>query len=339
MMYLVLLESLVLCVGVFLQTGVTEECNVTFRSKLKSRTECFTTYGECGFNNLQTRFPSLYNKSEWRRDPPSNIKPSSFCEPDTSGVNQSGINIQWNLPNSHSAEGIAGYELRVEGDPLNFRCLIVILEEKPTKKHINMVLNSTMFPVRRHHNYMIVLLTLPRANDSGTGFKNIMSMNCKRGFSSRNWTPSGHNYSYDWPEKRLIVWFEPPPPKYNFTKFRIYLIRRKALLSDLIINTTEVTFTDKEPGIYTLFMEPYNENPFDKDLCVCRDDEGTCKACISSKWEITAEIPKKPPVAVSKGHLHEIIAGVCVFVVIAVVMLLLYKCMYFHYQLRTSCAA
>ncbi|XP_053406515.1 uncharacterized protein LOC128559272 [Mercenaria mercenaria] len=90
-------------------------------------------------------------------------------------------------------------------------------------------------------------------------------------------------------------------------------------------------------------MEPYNENPFDKDLCACRDDEGTCKACIASKWKIeysyfvtrqwncsrrdsqAAEIPKKPPAAVSKGHLHEIIAGVCVFVVIAVVMLLLYK--------------
>ncbi|XP_060578134.1 uncharacterized protein LOC132735211 [Ruditapes philippinarum] len=293
MMIFGLLLELLLFVGVYLQKGDADDCNVIFQSKLNATMECFKTYRECFFDNLQARFPKLYNKTGWKREPPRDeaIKPSSFCEPDSKGVNQSGLHVYWKMPDSYNAGGIAGYEFHLELDPPNFRCLVVILHEKPTQFNRHFSLNITMFPVKRNQNYMIVLHSLPRANDSISSHKKVTSMNCKRGSSSADWTPAEYNDSYKWPEKILTIWFPPPPLEFNITRFQLDLLRTDILLTDskpttLTSNTTEVSFANQEPGNYTLYMRPYNEHPHDEDRCVCRDDENICKPCQLTYWEI-----------------------------------------------------
>lgn len=301
---------------IIIKTGFGNRCaDDTFHSDIATTSNC-SALEDCYFGKLQQLYPTLYNPTGWRRDPPDEPKVSTFCKNDSSGVNQAGINIQWRLPNSFSASGIEGFELRIEGELTDYRCLIIKLEEKVTQYKKNSMFNNTLYPVSRKTHFKIIIHSLPRANDSISVSKDVATLQCPRFKPSCDWSPAYHNETYNGKDMTLIVWFSAPPAEFKMVEYEIGLKptpRDVYRNQNKIVNSTEVRFTHVEPGNYTIYLQPYDPHPFDNNLCICRDDENECDRCKQTQWtiEIKPPTPKVTDVARSATTSVVAVAVVC----------------------------
>lgn len=306
--------------------GRTDKCaGDTFTSDIPATTKCLE---DCWFGNLQQHFPQLYNRTGWRRDPPRDPRASAFCAEDTSGVNQSGINVHWGLPHSYGAAGVEGYELRVEGDLKDYRCLVIDLDAKVTQHNKHSMFNATFFPLRRSSHFKVVFHSLPRANDSVVVTLGVVTDKCDRGDASSNWSPGRVNESYSAHEKILTVWFPAPPQQFNITEYKLWLIplpmdvRR---YRETIANSTLVQLTDIDHGKYKLVMQPYDRHAHDDSLCICRDDTGRCESCKQTMWPIEISPPRgeKTAAGSSRTLVPVTVAGGTLFFLL--LLLILYR--------------
>ncbi|KAH3789798.1 uncharacterized protein LOC127843092 [Dreissena polymorpha] len=241
--------------------------------------ECFNTARDCTKVSLARAFPDLYNLSEWTPPRVARVRLTPFCRLDNEQVNQSGVIMEWGIPDNSGAQHLKGFGIRVEENWWRSSCYVIRLAAQVTRENGNSTFRGEFYPLSRDTHVFVYLSTLPSSLTSEETVEfNVSTTKCERPNSSNVWCPNASSFYgiYDVINKTLTIRFEAAP-------FPIsdYVIRSSGLHVDTakIQNETSYTYFGVLPGTYSFDIQLLDGFPNDAGRCQCRDDEGRCNHC------------------------------------------------------------
>ncbi|KAL5018157.1 hypothetical protein ScPMuIL_003879 [Solemya velum] len=253
---------------------------------------------DCEPTHLQGVYPDIYNRNvTFTPAEPYSFSGTPFMKTKSGdNIDYPGINLTFQAPADGSLSYLKGFELLINkykqasaGSPESTMCVIFDLSNMTwSYNDYAMEFKRSIHPLQQNRFYVFELYSLPKPpffHDKYLQLSFSTSQTPTRAALPKDWvTMISYQVICTSATADVIFSFAPPPMAFGFTEFDVSLVYSKtSTKKSARVTVFSHRFEDVGPGQYEIFINPYDEKPFDPEMCLCKGDSGECVRCIRSK--------------------------------------------------------